>query len=170
MVIEYPKAKVRRDNLIFIFDLDGTVIDSRHRQGESLADWFRLNTRENIFKDVPLRLGGYIKELYYRGYKVLICTSRSLGKDDLDYLYDVLEVPTAIKLVSRRHGDNTPSFTLKKKKLSYLENFKHSREKVKILIDDEQDNLNSFEELGGNCYGIHPEQAEEFIQIVLQIK
>jgi len=30
--------------------------------------------------------------------------------------------------------------------------------------------LNSFEELGGNCYGIKPEQAEEFIQVVLQIK
>ena len=29
--MEYLNSPVRRDNLIFIFDLDGTVIDSRHR-------------------------------------------------------------------------------------------------------------------------------------------
>ena len=160
-------SPLRRDNLIFIFDLDGTVIDSSHRQRNSLDDWFKMNIRANIFKDIALPLGEKIGQLYRRGYKVLICTSRSLSRHDLEYLYDILEVPTGVKLVSRRHGDNTPSFTMKKKKLSYLENFKHSREKVKILIDDEQDNLNSFEELGGNCYGMPPNQAERFIDVVL---
>ena len=32
----------------FIFDLDGTVIDSSHRLGDSLDDWCRLNTADNI--------------------------------------------------------------------------------------------------------------------------
>ena len=109
-------SPIRRDNLIFIFDLDGTVIDSSHRQGESLADWFAMNTRENIFKDVVLPLGQRITDLYKRGYKVLICTSRSLSKDDLEYLQDILYVPFGVKLISRRFGDQTPSFTMKKKK------------------------------------------------------
>lgn len=162
-------SPIRRDNLIFIFDLDGTVIDSSHRQGESLADWFAMNTRENIFKDVVLPLGKRITDLYQRGYKVLICTSRSLSKDDLEYLQDILYVPFGVKLISRRFGDQTPSFTMKKKKLSYLENFKHSREKIKILIDDEEQNLLSFEELGDNCYGMFPDQAEHFIEVVLDV-
>lgn len=162
-------SPLRRDNLIFIFDLDGTVIDSSHRQGESLADWFEMNTRENIFKDVVLPLGKRITDLYERGFKVLICTSRSLSKADLEYLQDILYVPYGVKLISRRLGDNTPSFTMKKKKLSYLENFKHSRDKIKILIDDEEQNLLSFEELGQNCYGMFPDQAEHFIEVVLDV-
>ena len=59
---------------------------------------------------------------------------------------------------------------MKKKKLSYLENFKHSRDKIKILIDDEEDNLLSFEELGGNCLGMTPQHANEFIDVVLMDK
>ena len=39
---------MKKDN-IFIFDLDGTTINSDHRQGQgSLVSWFRNNTRENI--------------------------------------------------------------------------------------------------------------------------
>ena len=35
----------------FIFDLDGTVIDSSHRLGDSLDDWRRMNTADNIAAD-----------------------------------------------------------------------------------------------------------------------
>jgi len=164
------RSPLRRDNLIFIFDLDGTVIDSSHRQGESLADWFRMNTRENILKDEPLPLSEKLLELYRRGYQILICTSRSLSKNDYDYLHDVLNIPYGIKMIGRKEGEQTPSFAMKKKKLSYLENFKHSRDKIKILIDDEENNLLSFEELGGNCLGMTPQYANEFIDVVLMDK
>ena len=41
----------------FIFDLDGTVIDSTHRQGNgSLDDWRRLGTAKNVALDSPLPL------------------------------------------------------------------------------------------------------------------
>ena len=40
----------------FIFDLDGTVIDSTHRLGDSLDDWRRLNTADNIAADSCLPL------------------------------------------------------------------------------------------------------------------
>ena len=43
----------------FIFDLDGTVVDSSHRQGDgSLDDWRRLNTIGNIMRDGLLPLAG----------------------------------------------------------------------------------------------------------------
>ena len=35
----------------YIFDLDGTVIDSTHRQGDTLDDWRRLNTARNVALD-----------------------------------------------------------------------------------------------------------------------
>ena len=40
----------------FIFDLDGTVIDSSHRLGDTLDDWRRMNTPANVAKDQPLPL------------------------------------------------------------------------------------------------------------------
>jgi len=164
---EYPLMKKR----IFIFDLDGTVIDSSHRQGNSLDDWFRLNTRENIFKDVPLSLGRHIRNLHLKGHKVLICTSRNISKDDLDYLEQVLKIPPNIKIIARPYGCDSAPFTLKKKQLSYLQNFKSFRDKIKFLIDDNEDNLKSFEELGSNCFGIFPNQAEDYIsRIVLNEK
>jgi hypothetical protein len=50
---------MKKDN-IFIFDLDGTTINSDHRQGHgSLVSWFRNNTRENIFRDIPMYLGQF---------------------------------------------------------------------------------------------------------------
>ena len=39
----------------YIFDLDGTVIDSTHRQGNgSLDDWRRMDTPKNVALDSPL--------------------------------------------------------------------------------------------------------------------
>ena len=36
----------------FIFDLDGTVIDSSHRQGDGSLDyWHRMNTPKNVALD-----------------------------------------------------------------------------------------------------------------------
>ena len=42
--------------MLFIFDLDDTTINSRHRQGETLADWIALNTPENVARDSLLPL------------------------------------------------------------------------------------------------------------------
>ena len=55
----------------FIFDLDETVIDSHHRQGETLAEWIALNTRENILKDTLLPLADLILPLLRRS----VCAS-----------------------------------------------------------------------------------------------
>ena len=54
----------------FIFDLDGTVIDSSHRQGDTLADWRRMNTVGNIMRDRLLPLAGKMQAAIQDGLDV----------------------------------------------------------------------------------------------------
>ena len=68
----------------FIFDLDETVIDSSHRQGETLDEWIALNTRENILKDTLLPLADQMKAAYHNGDVVTVCTSRVLSAHDFE--------------------------------------------------------------------------------------
>ena len=71
----------------FIFDLDGTVIDSSHRQGDgSLDDWRRLNTVGNIMRDGLLPLAGKLQTAIQDGLDVWVCTSRVMGKADFAFL------------------------------------------------------------------------------------
>ena len=68
----------------FIFDLDETVIDSHHRQGETLAEWIALNTPENVAKDTLLPLASQMKAAYKNGDVVTVCTSRVLSAHDFE--------------------------------------------------------------------------------------
>ena len=70
----------------FIFDLDGTVIDSSHRQGDTLDDWRRMNTVGNIMRDRLLPLAGKMQSAIQDGLDVWICTSRVMGKADFAFL------------------------------------------------------------------------------------
>ena len=72
----------------FIFDLDGTVIDSSHRQGDTLDDWRRMNTYDNIAKDSTLPLFDQMRDAINDGQDVIICTSRVMGDDDFQWLAD----------------------------------------------------------------------------------
>ena len=76
--------KNRGENPIFIFDLDGTTVDSRHRTSMpfNLDYWNENSTRENILKDRLLPLSRKMVELIAFGYEVIICTARTLGKYD----------------------------------------------------------------------------------------
>ena len=57
--------KNRGDDTIFIFDLDGTTVDSRHRTSLpfSLDYWNENSTRENILKDRLMPLSRKMVEL-----------------------------------------------------------------------------------------------------------
>ncbi len=66
-----------------IFDLDGTVIDSTHRQNTlpdgslNLADWMENNTHEKIMQDTLLPLAAQMRNIKAAGHTVIICTARS---------------------------------------------------------------------------------------------
>ena len=78
--------------MIKIFDLDGTVIDSRHRQTYredgtlSISTWRENNTPELIAQDKLLPLAKQMRTAYNRGDFVIICTAREIGAADYDFL------------------------------------------------------------------------------------
>ena len=62
--------------MLFIFDLDGTVVDSSHRQGAgTLAEWRELNTPENISLDSELPYADVMRDAIQRDRNsVWVCT------------------------------------------------------------------------------------------------
>ena len=72
----------------FIFDLDGTVIDSSHRLGDTLDDWRRMNTPANVAKDQPLPLLDQMRDAIDDGLDVIVCTSRVMAGRDFRWLDD----------------------------------------------------------------------------------
>lgn len=77
-----------------IFDLDGTLIDSRHRykmleNGDiDLASWRENSTPEMIAKDKVMPLAEKMRRFYYSGDQVIICTSRVMSDADFQFLDD----------------------------------------------------------------------------------
>ena len=75
-----------------IFDLDETVLDSKHRtpndaEGNLDLTAYRANhTRGNVFKDSHLPLARIMKQVKKAGHRVVILTARDMKKFDYDYL------------------------------------------------------------------------------------
>jgi hypothetical protein len=102
----------------FIFDLDGTVIDSAHRQGETLADWRRMNTVGNIMRDRLLPLAGKMQTAIQDGLDIWVCTSRVMGKADFAFLRLQGLLPNGGPVIHRiGENDQRPCGELKLAKL-----------------------------------------------------
>ena len=105
--------------MLFIFDLDGTTIDSSHRQNTlpdgslNLDAWVRNNTPEKIARDSLLPMAESWKTINRQNHQIVIMTARVIGAADLKFLadnglgYDLI--------YSRAFGDTTPDDILKKR-------------------------------------------------------
>ena len=102
----------------FIFDLDGTTVDSSHRLGETLADWRRMNTPANIMRDTPLPLAEQMRQAIRDGLDVVILTSRVMGHADRLWLHTHGMVPRVI--LSRHPSDTRPAGEYKLARLHEL--------------------------------------------------
>ncbi len=77
---------------VVIFDLDETVIDSRHRTPNNpdgtlnLAAYIERHTPENVAKDTLLPLADVMRACYSRGDYVIVLTARDMKKCDYDFL------------------------------------------------------------------------------------
>lgn len=75
-----------------IFDLDGTVIDSTHRQNTlpdgslNLEHWMEHNRPDMIFRDSLLPLAASMRRIYAAGHKVVVCTARNFQPADCEFL------------------------------------------------------------------------------------
>ena len=80
--------------MIYIFDLDHTVIDSSHRQltradgSLDLDHWIENCTREIIYQDKLLPLARLMRSAYSQGHQVIGCTARVLSVWDHAFLAD----------------------------------------------------------------------------------
>ena len=110
--------------MLYIFDLDGTVIDSSHRQNTlpdgslDLAHWIENNTAEKILADSLLPLAEKMRSVRSVKDTVAVITARVIQDADLaflkrndlrfDYLY------------SRAQGNTSPDDILKKRAILKL--------------------------------------------------
>ena len=104
--------------MIYILDLDHTVIDSSHRQltrpdgSLDLQNWIENCTLDKIMADKLLPLARLMRSAYSQGHQVLICTARNLSLFDYMFLGDNDLFANAI--LSRPDGDNRPDDELKR--------------------------------------------------------
>ena len=105
--------------MLYIFDLDGTVIDSSHRQNTrpdgslDLAHWIENNTPEKILADSLLPLAEKMRSVRSANDRVAVITARVIQDADLAFLkrnglrFDYL--------FSRAQGNRTPDDLLKRR-------------------------------------------------------
>lgn len=75
-----------------IFDLDGTVICSKHRQNTlsdgslDLEHWLEHNTYEKIMGDSLLPLARIMRSMKIAGHKIIVCTARTPHEANIEFL------------------------------------------------------------------------------------
>ena len=134
----------------FIFDLDGTVIDSTHRQGDTLDDWRRMNTARNVALDSPLPLLDQMRDAIADNLDVIVCTSRVMNGRDFRWLDD--HGIRGIDVLCRAPSDNrTCGFF----KLQLLHNYARSIgytwarfAQTSIMFDDDNGVQNTLRSVG----------------------
>lgn len=122
-----------------IFDLDETLIDSKHRTPNNpdgtlnLPAYIERHTPENVFKDTLLPLMRMFKAAINRGYKVAICTARDMK--ECDYVFLEKHGIVADVIMSRDKAD-AEHYKLKDGdyKLRWLQ--KLGLDKAAIMVDD----------------------------------
>jgi FMN phosphatase YigB (HAD superfamily) len=137
---------------MLIYDLDGTVIDSSHRQladsqgNLDLAHWREHSTPEKIAKDSLLPLAQAMRHALANDQSVIICTARVLGDADRAYLREHgLDAPVVLSRDGDR--DNRPDAQLKREKLLSL----GVDLRGATMYDDNQSVLAMARELGINA-------------------
>ena len=125
---------------ITIFDLDGTCIDSSHRQNTlpdgtlDIPKWLENATPEKIFQDKLMPLAQQINKRAKAGDFTIVCTARIMTFADFEFLMNEGINPNMI--LSRKDGDMRPDGEMKLAKLKSLFNLKQFRDMNKIMFDD----------------------------------
>lgn len=103
------------------WDLDGTVIDSSHRQltladgSLDLDNWRKNCTRDKIMRDGLLPLAKLMRNHYLHADIVVVCTARVLSEFDYEFL-DRNILPFDVML-SRPEGNQLSDHHLKERLL-----------------------------------------------------
>lgn len=127
---------------IHIFDLDGTIIDSSHRQlydtvsGKlNLDNWIENSSPEKVALDSLMPLAGF-----WRGVMeltndyIMVCTARNMAKADYEFLQSYGLI--ADKIYSRPFGNSLPDHELKLMQIRSYLNLRQFTKAEVILYDD----------------------------------
>ena len=137
---------------ISIFDLDGTCVDSSHRQATladgtlNLAAWFANATPEKIAQDKLLPLAKEISNRKDKGDYVIICTARNMSSADYEFLKKNNMV--AHKVISRPVGNMEADGSLKAKQLSSFLSLRQFKRASKVMFDDAQSVRSAIRKIG----------------------
>ena len=142
-----------------IFDLDGTVIDSTHRQATKadgsldLDHWFANNTADKIMADSLLPLADSMKQLKAAGHTVIVCTARAIQPADKEFLavnglhYDAI--------LHREIGNMESDASLKIRLLEEYfigKGFNSARDANAIMFDDNLKVIAAMISIGITCF------------------
>ena len=129
---------------VVVFDLDGTVIDSGHRNPLNpdgtlnLDEYFKLHNRDNVFRDDLLPLAKYMQIMCMETNYVIVCTARTMAEFDFEYLrFHGLRYHKIL----HRHADNeyhskAKDAALKAEWLRKLQNLRQFNRLPWFMFDD----------------------------------
>jgi hypothetical protein len=143
--------------MFIIFDLDHTVVCSRHRQATlpcgslNLAHWVENNTPEKIMRDSLLPLAAQWRKIAKkRSAEIVVCTARVMTAPDFEFLAKNRLI--ADYILHRQDGDRSPDYLLKERLLTSLAARKgyslSMLAKRSIMFDDNQSVISHLSGLG----------------------
>jgi len=148
---------------VTIFDLDGTCINSEHRQATlpdgtlNLAHWLENATPEKIFGDTLLPLAQEVNKRHKKGDFTIVCTARTMQEADFEFLMNEGINPDLI--LYRKVGDNRADGELKSIQLRRLFNLRQFKNANKVMFDDAASVRSTLRKLG--IAVIHPRKYNE---------
>ena len=141
-----------------VFDLDETLIDSKHRTPShkdgtlDLDRYFAMKNRESIFKDTLLPLANTFRRLCRKRNYVVICTARAMNQDDRDFLtHHGLDAHLVLCRPEDGSENHIKDPTLKARKIQRLRNLKQFRGKPVVMFDDAAPVIRKMREIGVTC-------------------
>jgi FMN phosphatase YigB (HAD superfamily) len=143
---------------LVVFDLDETIIDSKHRTPNrpdgtlDLDRYFAMKNRESIFRDTLLPLADTFKRMCRQDNYIVICTARAMNQDDRDFLKH-FELDAHLVLCRPEDGseNHIKDPVLKARKIQRLRNLKQFRGKPVVMFDDSQPVIRRMREIGVAC-------------------
>ena len=135
---------------IYIFDIDGTIVNSDSRYKEALNADGSLNikkyhkTRHRMFKeDTLLPLVNFLRRKFKQGHTVFLCTSRNVDHLDEKFL-KINDIPYH-GIIAREWGNKEKDWDLKKRRLQEI--VRQYPNHNKIFFDDLEPNVKAIQTL-----------------------
>ena len=143
---------------IVIFDLDETVIDSKHRTPNhpdgtlNLEAYFAQKNRDNIFKDQLLPLVNIMRNLCRQKNYVVICTARQMGQDDYDFL-ETHGIHAHCVLCRNPDGSDNHfrDAAMKRRKIQRILNLRQFQNLPVYMFDDAKPVISEMRKMGIVC-------------------